>query len=160
MKRFVLYIFSTVLLFIFISCVKISHRDLKNVYWLLGTWQYNHKDEKIYEKWTINKDSFLNGKSYVVNGQDTIIIETLEIIKEKDKLIYIAKVKDQNNGLPIRFISKKITDNEIIFENKKHDFPQLIKYTKIMNDSLVVEISNIDSSKIPKKVISMKRILN
>jgi hypothetical protein len=45
----------------------------------------------------------------------------------------------------------------LVFENKEHDFPQKITYTKISNDSIVAEISGMKDGKQSKESYPMKK---
>src|SRR5690606_29225029 len=95
------------------------------------------------ESWTKTSDTEFAGKSYILKEKDTVIFETIRLVQEKDGLFYIPTVRNQNDNLPVRFALKAISDTEMVFENPKHDFPQIISYTKITSDSLVAEISGI-----------------
>lgn len=80
------------------------------------------------------------------------------MIQEKEGLVYIPTVKDQNVGLPIRFALASISNSQLVFENKEHDFPQMITYTQINSDSLVAEISGVENGKERKESFPMKRV--
>lgn len=80
------------------------------------------------------------------------------MIQEKDGLFYIPIVKNQNDGMPVRFAAKTITATELIFENPQHDFPQIISYKRIGTDSLIAEISGIKNGQERMQSFSMKRI--
>ncbi|MBY0432721.1 MAG: hypothetical protein K2U26_01275, partial [Cyclobacteriaceae bacterium] len=90
--------------------------------------------------------------------KDTTIFETVRLLQEKNSLFYIPQVKNQNGGLPVRFKEKQISDNELVFENPEHDFPQTISYTKITADSLVAEISGTKNGKERRQKFPMKRV--
>lgn len=79
-------------------------------------------------------------------------------MQEKNKLYYIPTVKNQNEGLPVRFAAKTISENQLVFENPQHDFPQIIAYTKITSDSLIAEISGTKNGQKRKQTFPMKRM--
>ena len=80
------------------------------------------------------------------------------LLQDKDGLYYIPVVKNQNDGLPVKFAATTITKEKIVFENAQHDFPQVISYTKINKDSLVAEIAGTKNGKERKQVFPMKRV--
>jgi len=126
--------------------------------WLVGTWENKTQRGSMYETWNKVSDKELKGKSYMVKEKDTIVFENLRLVQEQDGLFYIPIVKNQNDGLPVRFIAKTISATQLVFENPKHDFPQIISYTKISTDSLVAEISGTKNGKERKQTFPMKRV--
>lgn len=126
--------------------------------WLIGTWQNQTSRGNIYETWSKKSDRELVAKSYLLEGRDTVILETIQILQEEQQLFYIPTVATQNDGKPVRFTMKKIENNSMIFENSDHDFPQVITYTKIGNDSLIAFISGVQSGQETSRSFKMKRI--
>ena len=125
--------FLILLFFVFCMSCK-STSELAEIEWVLGKWQVNESSS--FEEWMkVSKDIY-RGKGYKVRKNDTLITETIEIVKRDDAIFYIPSVSDQNDGKPVAFrlISKK--QEELVFENKKHDFPQRIIYEK-RSDSLI-----------------------
>jgi len=72
-------------------------------------------------------------------------------------LFYISSIKGQNNDEPITFSQNDTIEKQLIFENRKNDFPQKISYSKITNDSVVIEISGIQQGKPSSAKYSMKK---
>lgn len=97
---------------------------------LTGTWKIN---ENTYETWHKQGDSLV-GYQYELNYGVKEIKEHLTIKQENNQLVYIAKVVDQNNALPISFTLNRTISNRFQFENFNHDFPNIISY-RPMNDS-------------------------
>ena len=132
--------------------------DMEKMSWLLGTWENTRPKGSIFETWTkTNNDEYM-GKSYMIKGQDTIVFENIQLANEQTGLFYIPIVKNQNKGLPIRFAAKTISENQLVFENAKHDFPQIISYTKISIDSLIAVISGTKNGKEIMQNFPMKRV--
>jgi hypothetical protein len=115
-------------------------KSLRNVDWLEGKWMMEGKKGDTYEEWKIIDDNRMEGKSYKVFKRDTSSRETLEIIIENGELYYIATVKDQNNGEPVRFKMSDGNRRHMDFENPEHDFPKKINYQWKQNDRFMVEI--------------------
>lgn len=132
--------------------------DLFKAEWLIGTWENKTSRGSIYETWNKTNNHAFSGKSYSVKEKDTIVFESIRLVQEQDGLFYIPKVKNQNDGLPVLFAAKAITDNLLVFENLRHDFPQIISYTKITADSLLAEISGTRNGQERKQTFPMKRL--
>jgi len=143
---------------IFCSWTLQHNNEIKKVDWLIGTWENKTQRGSIYETWTKESEVELSGKSYMLKEKDTIVFETIQLLQEQNSLFYIPKVKNQNGDLPVRFMSKTVSDKELVFENLQHDFPQIISYTKINTDSLVAQISGTKNGKERKQTFPMKRV--
>lgn len=132
--------------------------QIRNAEWLIGTWEHRPAPGKsIYETWTRAGGETLSGTSYMLRDKDTLVFETIKLVQKNEQLLYIATVRRQNNGVPVAFTSKKISDTELVFENPEHDFPQTIRYTRIGTDSLVAEISGTKNGTERKQTFPMKR---
>ncbi len=132
--------------------------DISKAEWLIGTWENKTQRGSIYETWNKTNDNEFSGISYIIKEKDTIVFENIRLVQEQDGLFYIPTVKNQNDGLPVRFATKTISETQMVFENPKHDFPQIISYTKITSDSLVAEISGTKNGQERKQTFPMKRV--
>jgi hypothetical protein len=125
--------------------------------WLAGTWEQQTARGSVFESWQRDGDRALAGQSYRLRAGDTVFLESIRLVQEGDRLLYIPTVSDQNDSRPIRFTSKKITGTELVFENPAHDFPQEITYRRVHSDSLVAEIAGVQNGKARREVFAMKR---
>ena len=141
------------------SCIAQQTNKIRQAEWLIGTWENKTAEGSMYESWVKQNDSVLIGKSYMFKGKDTVIFESVQLVQEHANLFYIPIVKNQNNGLPVRFALKTISNEKMIFENPTHDFPQVISYAKTGADSLVAEISGVVKGKEQRETYPMKKIL-
>lgn len=107
---------------------------------LSGIWKMNTAKGPIFESFQKVSKAELKGKSYRINGSDTIVFEQIQLISNTDGIFYIPTVKDQNDGKPVTFRLISSEADRYIFENKAHDFPQRIIYHFIRTDSLVARI--------------------
>jgi len=90
----------------------------------------------------------------IANGK-TVFHEFLQIRDRADGIVYIAQ---PNGGTAVEFKLVKINDNEAVFENPQHDFPQRITYQRVIDGSLVAAIEGQEKGK-PKRVeFAMKRV--
>ncbi|WMX12346.1 MULTISPECIES: DUF6265 family protein [unclassified Aureispira] len=143
---------------LFFACTSTKDNPIQKAKWLLGTWKNEMPQGNIYETWSAINEHEFAGKSYLIQEKDTSFFEHIQLLQKSNAFYYIPTVKNQNEGLPIRFKAKKVSKNQLVFENLKHDFPQLISYTKIHSDSLVAEISGIRKGKKHRQLFFMKRV--
>ena len=125
----------------------INYSEIKKADWLIGFWQNVSENEVSTEIWEKKNDSTFAAKSFVIVKHDTVFEETIGIEQKGNTVYYIPKVKDQNGGKAVEFVLAASNDDQLVFENLKHDFPQKISYTKITHDSIVAEISGIEEGK-------------
>jgi len=132
--------------------------DISKAEWLIGTWENKTQRGSIYETWSNTNNNEFSGMSYIIKEKDTVVFENIRLIQEQEKLFYIPTVKSQNDGLPVRFASKTISETQLVFENLQHDFPQIISYAKIITDSIVAEIWGVRNGQERKQTFPMKRV--
>tara|TARA_R110000868_G_scaffold146220_2_gene366951 strand:+ start:4470 stop:4958 length:489 start_codon:yes stop_codon:yes gene_type:complete len=136
-----------------LSCKKSDSSDknekdkIKTAHWLLGTWENKTAEGNLSESWEKVNDSTYEGQSYFIKGKDTIHFETIQLQQKGEELIYNATVQGQNEDKPIPFKLTKTSEKELVFENPKHDYPQKISYKNVSKDSLITEISGMQSGK-------------
>lgn len=130
---------------------------LQNLNWLCATWQNTSEDGVFTESWKKINDSLFYGEGRMVlaNG-DTVFSEELEIAVKDSGIFYIPEITDQNDGKPVFFKLVSEKNNEFIFENKLHDFPQRIIY-KHSNDSLLARVEGLDNGAPRAELFNMKK---
>ncbi|UQD56356.1 DUF6265 family protein [Flavobacterium sp. K5-23] len=148
------------LLLAIVSCKKSASKEyekIKIANWLIGTWENNSAEGNLSETWKKTTDSTFQAQSFFIKGKDTLHFETINLNQVDEGLEYNAQVKGQNNDKSVRFALTASTENQLVFENPKHDYPQKITYTKINKDSLVAEISGIQQGKPTSEKYPMKK---
>ncbi len=124
----------------FYSCIN-KNSLLSGTEWLIGTWEIEGPEGNYYEAWTKKNDTLLLGKSYAVDGKDTQYFESIQLLAKNNTLHYIPTVVGQNGDSAVTFTLKSLSDSALSFENVLHDFPTLISYQRISDDSMMAEIS-------------------
>jgi hypothetical protein len=158
MKRSVLLIIFINLLLVQESKCQTESTDFDKLMWLVGTWVNDSNRDRVYESWSRIHDKELQGISYLISGQDTVVNETIRLITENEAMYYIPSVSNQNEGKPIRFVMTRLTDTEMQFENPEHDFPQVISCRKESEHTLLAEIWSTKEGDIRKIKFPMKRV--
>lgn len=122
------------LLLIFIG---FQNSQINTLQFLTGRWKVQNKEN--YETWAM-KGGALEGNSYKIRNGNKQIDEHLSIQINGEKIIYTAKVLNQNNAQPIAFVLNKAIKDKFSFENAAHDFPKKIQYTKQNDSTLFVAV--------------------
>jgi hypothetical protein len=133
--------------------------DLKDLNWLVGQWQGQVNETAYYENWTQSGPDTLEGNASTVDRSGkTTFSETLRIEKIGSHIVYIASV---NNQPPVLFTLVGVTGennrSRWVFENREHDFPQRIIYTKEGPDSLAARVEGLQNGKEEKEEFHLKR---
>jgi hypothetical protein len=124
---------------------------------MLGVWEMENAAGRIYEEWTRVSDSLFSGKSYIINDNDTLILESISLVVKDGEILYVPSVIEQNDGKPITFKLVADSGNTFVFENLKHDFPQRIIYINKCKDSLYAIIEGNTDTKVRKEEFIMNR---
>ncbi|TXB64259.1 hypothetical protein FRY74_10730 [Vicingus serpentipes] len=122
-------LFIVVLIFL-TSCTPKETITLNQLNWLLGSREMVSGNQLILETWEQENDTLFIGKSYNITQYDTVLTETIQVIQKENIIYYIPLVFDQNGGEPVLFELKSEHPEQLIFENKEHDFPNRICYYK------------------------------
>ena len=169
MKNNNLPIVLTLILILFFSCknesqievfgikTKKKFLQLENANWFIGKWENLTETARFEEIWSKVNDSTFLGESVVIIARDTVFYEKMDLFQKNDSLILKISVKDQNKEKPVSFYLTKSNNNQLIFENPKHDFPNKIVYNKINSDSIVATIEGIKNGKTQSEAFPMKR---
>jgi hypothetical protein len=105
--------------------------------WLIGTWKI--KDKRIYEEWKASADGqSLLGKSFKVNGADSVILEKINLTYFAGHYHYIPDVAE--NSAPVDFTISSFDQKSFVAENPAHDFPKIIRYTIVRKHKDVHEL--------------------
>jgi hypothetical protein len=105
-----------------------QNRDFERLDLMVGTWKMESGKGILYESWRKINDSTLKGRSFKINGKDTVLLEQVDLIKTGGEIQYIPVVNGQNNDKAVIFALSKTENGIYIFENSNHDFPQRIVY--------------------------------
>ncbi len=155
MKKIALFIVSVVCL---IACKKEPvENKVATTDWLIGKWENKSIEGKLSENWVKVNDSLLTGTAFVVKEKDTLHSEKMQLKNEAEGVFYVSTIIGQHNNKPVRFKLTTESSKQLVFENKNNDFPKKIIYTRITNDSLVINISGIQQGKNSSESYPMKR---
>jgi hypothetical protein len=140
------------LILLSVSVFAQGHPEMAKLAWISGCWK-SEGDVQTEEQWTkLEGQSMLGMSRSIANGK-TVSHEFLQIRDRADGIFYIAQ---PNGGTAVPFKLVKINENEAVFENPQHDFPQRITYLRSIDGSLVAAIEGEEKGK-PKRIEFMMK---
>jgi len=84
--------------------------DLKQLDWLVGTWEGRANDNPFYETWTKASDTELKNVNYTIVNGDTVGINSARIVNYGKQVFY-------DNGFQLEATS--LRDGRVVFEDPK-----------------------------------------
>jgi hypothetical protein len=124
------------LMFKFAFQVPARSSGIDDVAWLTGCWEYSSGARTVEEHWLAPRGRTMMNAGRTVNGDKLVEFETVIIREQDGRLAYEAHPSGQPSAV---FLSQRVADREVVFENLQHDFPQRVGY-KRDGDSLVAWI--------------------
>jgi hypothetical protein len=111
---------------------------IDRVEWISGCWASDDGKERIEESWMKPAGQSMIGMSRTVAGGRTVFTEHLQIREANGQISYIVALG--MGATPVVFKLIKSSDNEVVFDNPEHDFPQRIIYRRESTDALFARI--------------------
>jgi len=113
--------------------------SISQISWLAGAWTSGSGPVSFEERWTAAAGGAMLAVSRTIKGDRMVAFEFLRIVERDGTLIYIAQ---PGGRPPTEFRLSTITEDSAIFENKAHDFPKVIAYTKQPDGTLEARVSD------------------
>ena len=120
-----------------------EYEELNKAKFLLGDWEKTDSVGTLIENWKTENDSTLSGNSFFVINKDTIRRESIEMVQDKEYLLYTSTIIGENNDEPIPYQMTKSTDSLLVFENPKYNYPKKITYKLTGEKRVTATISGI-----------------
>lgn len=110
-----------------LSCIAGGGDDpVARMKWLTGCWASVNGEPGSGEQWMAPAGRSMFGMSRTVRGGATVAFEFMRIAEdESGKVIFVALPSGQP---PVTFELLSLSDDEVVFENPEHDFPQRVLY--------------------------------
>jgi hypothetical protein len=113
--------------------------SLSQLSWLVGAWSGGGGPVSIEERWTPPAGGAMLAVSRTIKGDRMVAFEFLRIVERDGTLVYVAQ---PNGASPTEFRLSAITADSATFENRAHDFPKMISYTRRTDGSLEARVSD------------------
>ena len=124
----------------------------------VGRWKAITQEGTVYESWKKNADGSFSGTSWKINpAGDSLHLEDISVLLEGESIFYCPIVKDQHQGLAVKFSMLIGSSGEWLFYNPTNDFPKYILYKLVDKDHLKASISNSDQEDQPAMVFDYTR---
>lgn len=110
-----------------VSCIAgADDNPVARMKWLSGCWASVNGEAGSGEQWMPPAGRSMFGMSRTVRDGATVAFEFMRIAEEESgKVVFVAAPSGQQ---PATFELLSLSDNEVIFENPDHDFPQRVLY--------------------------------
>ncbi|MBC8053675.1 MAG: hypothetical protein H7Y13_11480 [Sphingobacteriaceae bacterium] len=137
------------------SVVSTSYTTL-NADWILGKWEIEMPQGRLFEVWEKKNDSTYQAHSYYLLNKDTISSAIVLIEKRGNTSAFIQKGQKgkKDTSFPLIFMDSK----KLIFENPEKGYPQKISYSVQSENSLVEEVSGKVGDKDKADKFVLKRL--
>ena len=136
----------TACMIVSMGCTCVAHADdVAQLSWLSGCWQEDGAESGSIEIWLAPAGGTMLGVSRTVKAGKTVAYEFMRIGALADgKLAFTAKPSSQAEAT---FQVLRVGKQEIVFENKEHDFPQRIVYRSAAPGKLSARIEGTRDGK-------------
>ncbi len=119
----------------------LARADVADLQWLAGCWSQDGQEAGSVEQWTAPAGGTMLGMNRTVSGGKTVAFEYLRIVEEEGGwIVLIASPSGQETA---RFNMVSMSENDVVFENKEHDFPQRIIYRLVASGKLLGRIEGV-----------------
>jgi hypothetical protein len=122
--------------------------SVADVGWLAGCWQAANERGTIEEIWLAPRGGTMINVGRTVTGGRTVDHEFVIIREQGGQLAYEAHPAGQAATV---FLSAEVSATRVVFENRAHDYPQLVGYEKTSADALTAWIDGAQDGQ-PRKV--------
>ena len=126
---------------------------LSQLEWLAGTWSGTEKTTTAEERWTPPSGGAMLAVARIMTNGVMRTFEFLCIVERGGTLVYQAM---PNGRFPAtEFTLTSVTADAATFENPAHDYPKVIRYTKLPDGTLQTTISGEAGAR--TSTVSMKK---
>lgn len=118
------------------SCV--AGPTIVDLNWMAGCWSSDGGEPGSGENWMLPAGGQMLGVNRTVRDGKTAAFEFMRIVEDTDGTIsFIASPSGQDTAT---FTLVMLDDDEVVFENPDHDFPQRILYRRVSSSKLLGRI--------------------
>lgn len=121
------------------SAVKGTPATIAQVGWIAGFWTGTTKTTTVEERWTSSASGGMIGLGRTLRGSALASFEFLCIAERDGSLVYQAMPNGRSPATD--FTLTAVSADSATFENPAHDFPRLVRYSRLADGSLETAIS-------------------
>ncbi len=120
------------------SAQQSTNTDITGLSWIAGSWVMEHGGTRVEELWTPPRAGTMMGVGRTMKGDQTVFFEFFRIASTPDGIVYFASPGGRHPPTPFKMT--EMTDDKVVFENPKHDFPTRISYWKEKDGAMGAKI--------------------
>jgi len=102
--------------------------------WMSGCWASTEGEPGSGEQWMAPAGRSMLGMSRTIRGGATVAVEFLRIAEDEDGRIVLVALPSGQQATTFTLLSQ--SEDEVVFENPEHDFPQRVAY-RLMSEKLL-----------------------
>jgi hypothetical protein len=125
--------------------IKMAEATIAALAWLPGTWSGLNGQVTVEERWTPVASGSMQGMGRTLRGEAQVAFEFFCVAERDGSLVYTAWPNARTT--PTSFYLTSATADVATFENPEHNFPQVVKYTRLPDGSLQTTIRATDGSR-------------
>ncbi|MCB1044832.1 MAG: hypothetical protein KDC35_17970 [Acidobacteria bacterium] len=122
----------TAIIFLLTTCMP-HPNSLDSLGFFSGLWRNSVNGVISEEIWTSSEGGVMLGVNRTINNGKVVFFEYLRIEATEEGIFYVAMPMGHS---PTRFRLVSEESDRVVFENKKHDFPQRIIYIRESDNEL------------------------
>jgi len=150
-----------IIAFLYLVCSLHSCKSQNGVLMKMnGDWKVYVEEGQMQECWKMENADTYNGNCLLMDNQDTLFFETMKIHKKYGNYVYETSFMLKGEEHKTDFYLKKMNKHKLVFENKAHDFPQVISYTFYTPDSMLATIGGKEKDTMRYEYLPMKKIIS
>jgi hypothetical protein len=112
---------------------------ISEVAWISGSWAGEAPGMTLDERWTPPAGGAMLAVSRTIKANRMIAFEYLRIVEKDGGLVYIAQPEGR---AATEFALTAVSATSATFENRGHDFPKVIRYTRRDDGGLEARVSD------------------
>ena len=128
---------------------------IDRVAWLQGCWESVSPQRTVEEQWMAPRGHSMIGVGRTVRGDQLVEYEFIVLREQEGQLAYQAHPSGQPSA---KFLSRTVSDTEVLFENPAHDFPQRVGYRRDGPDALLAWIEGTRNGQPRRVEFSYRRV--
>ena len=130
--------------------------DISRLGWMSGCWAYDDAEPGSGENWMPPVGGTMFAVSRTIRDSRTVAFEYLRIEDTGEGSLALFALPSGQS--PARFDMVSLTDNEVVFENSEHDFPQRIIYRLTQDGRLIGRIEGQSNGQLKSIEFPMSRV--
>lgn len=110
------------------AAAQVRPADFRLLDKLAGTWKMKTKLGSVLETWSRTNDSTWTGRTWRVNGTDTTLQQSVELVRQGSDIFFIPVYEGRMETTPIRLKVRVLKAVGFVAEDTTNDFPQKVTY--------------------------------